>query len=418
MKSQTAFIHLVVAGLCLAGIATAAESTSIERWSLDKILARASERTPEFKALAKDIEKADNLARQAGRWDNPEGSVSYGPMTQAGLNGYSFDVSLKQSIPLFGQKAIAEEVGEQNKVTVEAESKKQRLLLRHEVVRLAYRLAALEEQAKHVTHRREKINLVAEFLKTRPFASPAQAVEKSLVLNRLREIEEKFLEISAAREGAWQALNVFLASDARISPEAKWKNAPVLPNRETLLKLFQTQNPELERHQSLIATASLEADQAGKKAFPDIRIGGGYNEQTADLPQRVYAGTIELSIPIFDRGGYAKQAALAEKEAATHRLEQKRRELEAQFDKTWATLQQGKKRIELYPPSLVGSLEAQMSKAEQNWKKGLVQVTAFLELENQVHEQASKVFDAQTAFVEALSQVQFLAGVDFGTEEQ
>src|SRR5579885_653831 len=81
------------------------ETTPGEKWSLDRIIARAQERTPEVKALAKDIERAENLAHQAGKWENPEGAVSYGPMTQAGLSGYSFDVSLKQSIPLFGQKA-------------------------------------------------------------------------------------------------------------------------------------------------------------------------------------------------------------------------------------------------------------------------------------------------------------------------
>lgn len=419
VKRQLAMLLVSAFGSAIQPcLAHAANAASAERWSLAKIIARATERTPEIKALAKDIERAENLAGQAGKWENPEGSISYGPMTQSGLQGFAFDVSIKQSIPLFGQKAIAADVGEQTKKTVEAESKKQLLLIKHEVVRLAYRLAGLEEQAKHVTHRKEKINLIAEFLKTRPFASPAQAVEKSLLLNRLREIEEKFLEISSAREAAWRALNVFLGLESRIVPDAKWATKPALPDRESLLKLFESQNPDLEKQQSLIATASLEADQAAKKGFPEIRIGGTYDEQTADLPQKIYSGTIELSLPIFDRGGYAKQAALAQKEAATYRLEQKHRELLAQFEQSWAVLEQSKKRIELYPLALVVKLEAQMSKAEQNWKKGLVQVTAFLELENQVHDQASKVFDAQTAYITALSQVQILAGVDFETEDK
>jgi outer membrane protein TolC len=145
-------------------------------------------------------------------------------------------------------------------------------------------------------------------------------------------------------------------------------------------------------------------------------VGASYGEQTADLPQRVFMGTIELSLPIIDRGGYARDAALAEKEAATYRLEQKRKELRAQFDQGWTVLEQSKKKIEIYPLSLVPSLEAVMNKAEQNWKRGLVQVTAFLELENQVHEQASKVFDVQTAYIEALSQMMLLAGSDFALE--
>ncbi len=391
----------------------ATETDLPKRWTLEQIVARASEHTPEIQALSKDIEKAENLARQAGKWDNPDTAFSYGPMTQAGLSGIAMDISLKQSIPLFGQKSIAERLGEQNKATVEAESRQKLLLLQHEVVRLAYRLAAVEEQAEHIAHRRDKISLVAKFLETRPFASPSQSVEKSLIQNRLREIEEKFLSISAARENAWQALNVFLNLDAPIGADAKWLTNPELPDRKELFTRFKTQNPEIQKFESLIAAASIEADQAGKKGFPDIRIGAGFNQQTADLPQRTYSGTIELSLPIFDRGGYARQAALAEKEAATYRLEQKQRELLAQFDQIWTTLSQNRKRIELYPPSLVPLLEAQMSRAEQNWKKGLVPVSAYLELEDQVHDQAVKVFDAQTTYIEALSQVQILAGTNF-----
>jgi hypothetical protein len=337
-------------------------------------------------------------------------------MTQSDLSGHSLDVSLKQSIPLFGQKAIAEELGRQNKVTVEVENKKQILLLKHEVVRFAYRFAAIEEQAKHVAHRRENINLIAKFLSTRPFAAPAQAVEKNLILNRLREIEEKFLETSFKRESAWRALNVFLDLDSRVIPDVKWLNAPKIPDQEKLFSLFQRQNPDFEQMQSRIASAQLEINLAEKMRFPDIRLGGAFNEQTAEFPQRIYAGTLEFSLPILDRGGYAQRAALAEKEAITYRLEQRRRELRAQFEQTWTALQKSKERIDLYPLSLIASLETQMSKAEQGWKKSLVQVTVFLELENQVHEQANKVFDSQADYIEALSQAQLLAGSDFSLE--
>jgi len=407
-----------VFALLVSANATAAETMDAERWSIEKIVTRASEKTPEINALYKDIESAENLARQAGKWDNPDLGLSAGPMSQGGMNGRAVDVSIKQSVPLFGQKAIAEKIGEQKKTSVELASKKQILFLKSEVIRLAIRLATLDEQAKHTLHRKEKINLVANFLGTRPFASPAQATEKTLILNRLREIEEKFVEISTARENAWKALNVFLNLEREIVPDAKWTTAPTLPDREKLLASFEEQNPDLQSQKSLIAKASLEAEQAAKKRFPDIRLGAGYNEQTADLPQRTYTGTIEFSLPIVDRGDYGKRAALAEKEAATYRLEQKRRELLSQFEQSWTVLIQSKKRIALYPLSLVSSLETQMDRTEQSWKKGLVPVTSYLELENQVHEQAFKVFEAQSGYMEALTQLKLLSGVDSGLEEK
>lgn len=397
---------------------TLAESISVEQahWSLQKILLRAEERTPAIQALSKDIEKAENIARQVGRWGNPNFTISYGPMTQVSDKGHSLDVSFKQDIPLFGQKAVAEQVGQQNKMTIEIESHKKLLSIRHEVVKLAYRFAGIDEEAKHVIHRRDKINLIAKYLNTRTFPSPSQAVEKDFILNRLREIEEEFLEVSLARETAWRALNVFLDLQFRIVPDVKWMNDPQLPKYGQLLSYFQSQNPDFKRIESMMATAELEVRQAGKKQFPEFRIGGSYNEQTANLPQTIYTGVIELSLPIFDNGNYAQRAAIAEKEALNYRLAQKRRELSEQFEQAWFQLEQCKKRIKLYPTTLIPNLEAQMRKAEQNWKKGLVQVSTFLGLENQVHQQAVKVYDAQIAYINALSEIQSLAGIDFASE--
>lgn len=395
-----------------------AEAQTSERWSIDKIVARATEKTPEMNALLKDIESADNLARQAGKWDNPDLALAGGPMTQSTSSGRMVDLSIKQNFPLFGQRSIAEKVGEQNRVAIELSSKKQIAILKYEVIRLSVHLAALEEQSRHILHRREKIGLIAKFLNTRPFASPSQAAEKTLILNRLREIEEKFLEISAARENAWKALNVFLSLEKPIVPDVKWERSPPLLDRDTLISEMEEQNPDLKSQKILISKASLEAEQAAKKRFPEIRLGVGYNEQALDTTQRTYSGLVEFSLPLVDRGDYAKQAALAEKEAATYRLEQKRRELFSRFDQGWTSLRQSQKRIELYPLSLVPSLESQMDRTEQAWKKGLVPVTSYLELENQVHEQASKVFDAQADYVDAVIQLKIIAGVDPGNGEK
>jgi hypothetical protein len=202
-------------------------------WTVDRLLARAREQSAESKALEKDIERAEALAGQAGKWDNPEASFAYGPMNQAGATASALELSVRQSIPLFGQRALARRLGDEVKRSTQIEASGRRLQLEHEVVRLAYRLAAIAEQAQHVAHRREKIGLIGNYLETRPFASPSQSVEKSLILNRLREIEEKFLEVTAAKDQAWQALNAFVAIEQPVVPEVEWARAPAVRRRES-----------------------------------------------------------------------------------------------------------------------------------------------------------------------------------------
>ncbi|MBI2606296.1 MAG: TolC family protein [Deltaproteobacteria bacterium] len=395
-----------------------ADSSPPEQWTLSRIIRRASENSADLKSLEKEVLRADHTAEQAGKWDNPEVSLDAGPKSISILIGNVFDASIRQNIPLFGQKSIEADIGRNNRKILETDKNIRAVSVRHQAARLAYRLAAVLEQVKHIGHRREKLQTVAQYLTTRPFASPSQFVEKNLIQNRLREIEEKFLAITASKEKVWHELNVFLNLDAAITPEMPWLTNPKELNREKLWDQVRSRNLELFRQNQLIEAAELSIAKAGKKGYPEVRIGAGYSEQNVELGERSYVGILELSLPIVDRGGYARQAAESQKDAETYRLEQKRRELLAQFEQAWAELTENRKRIALYPVSLVNELESAMSKAEINWKKSLVPVTAFLELESQVHEQAVRVFDAQTAYVEALSRVWLLAGLDFQPEAQ
>jgi outer membrane protein TolC len=402
---------LAFAPLCYA------EPALTEAWTLSRILSQAEHTNSELKALAHDVLRAEGLSKQSGRWDNPEASISYGPMKQKGSNGHSLDVSLKQKIPFFGQKGVSEKIGEQNKNTIQIESNMRMLSIKHDIIRTVFQFAAMIEEAKHITHRREKIKLIVKYMQSRPFASPSQKADKLLVLNRLRDIEAKFLDIYESKEKYWQKLNIFLQQKNPITLHVSWKNKPEIPNRDNLWNRFQSENYELKKQESLIKLASLSIDQASKKVFPDISVGIGYNEQTVEKHQQTYSGILDFSLPIGDRGTYEKKAALAQKEAESYRLEQRKRDLAAQFDQSWTSLIQSTKRIELYPPELVNELENQLEQVEMNWKKGLVSVVTFLELENQVHEQALKIYESQISYIEALSQILLLAGSEFKNED-
>jgi outer membrane protein TolC len=409
------FIQYFYIVICLFTI-TPQLAVAQEIWDLSRIVKQANDHAFSLKASDQEVLRAQKLADQAGQWDNPEISASHGPYWE-GVKGKATSAQITQSVPIFGQKSIAAKIGEQERMVVESERDFNKLLVQHEVVRLSYRLAAILEQEKHTAHRRERLSLIANYLKSRPFASPSQAVEKNLIENRMREIEEKFAVISAEREKAWQNLNIYLGLKESIVPGVKWFDHPASPNRGELGNLATQANPELVRQSRMVASAQLQVEQAGKKAYPDVRLGAGYYNQEVGLDkQRSYVGIIELSIPIWNRGGYAKDAARAQTESEKFKLEHKKREIDSEFQQGWAQLVEAKKRVEIFPRSLVETLEKQMKNAEQNWKKGLVNAPAFLELESQVHEQAAKVYDAQADYVQSLSQIELLAGRTFEVE--
>ena len=67
MKTQVVlFTFLAIYVVHAAKHALGAESNLPEHWSIERIIARASEHTPEIKALIKDIERAIRLLAQTG----------------------------------------------------------------------------------------------------------------------------------------------------------------------------------------------------------------------------------------------------------------------------------------------------------------------------------------------------------------
>lgn len=418
-EKKTAY-KLILVGLCYLGsAATATESAKMpERWPLSKILKRATENSPSINAMRHEVTAAENKARQAGRWDNPEFSANLGQKSAGTANGRTLQVSVLQGIPLFGQKGAAERVGHEEQSVVQTEYRTQQLLTGHLTARQVFKFVSVDEQMKYTSRRREKILLIEDYLRGRPFASPSQAVEKNLIQNRLREIEEKFIHVTSDRESEWQSLNVYLGLSEPIQPDVKWATTPSLPSKTALQERIEKENPEIVKQSKVVLVSQAEIDKAGKKAYPEIKVGGGYAEDRSEQTEKNYYGALQFTIPLFDGGTYGVEEARAKKEAETSRFEQRRREVASQFEQAWLQLIECKKRVELFPLSLIPKLETQMARAEQNWKKGLVRVTEFLELENQVNEQTLKVFESQTAYADALSQLFLLSGQSFPEEEK
>lgn len=400
----------------LAGLVAGVALSSNDRWSLERLVARAVEQAPILLAYQKDVEKAHLAAKQAGRWSNPDLTFSMGPMSQAGVSGHSLDLSLKQNIPLFGQKSLAEKLGRQHETMTQIDVTRETLALKHRVVLAAYKYLVSNELYQHVEHRKKKIELILKFLNSRPFVSPIQSVERDLIRYRIREVEENFLDISLAKESAWQALNVYLGLEKPVQLDIQWKSEVAPVNRESFQNLLLQQNLELKQLESMIAASGLEMELAAKKKLPEIRLGAIYNEQTADLPQRVFMGNLELSLPILDQGGYGYRSTAAAKEALVLRMRQKKRELESRFEQSWISLENALGKLKLYPISLLGELDAQLALGEQHWKRNLISAAVFLEMENQVHKQTDKIYEMQYGYIEALGELEMLVGQEFSLE--
>jgi len=401
----------IIAALFLFSTTSFSNDKISDQWSLQQILTRASEQSTQLKSLENQIQAGEFRQEQAGLWENPELAAEIGRIRNDGTGGSSFDVSIKQSLPVFGQKNAARKVVESQREITLTERKKEALRIKHEVVRLSYRLAMFDELVKHIDHRQKKWDIVVKFLKSRTLASPSQILEKNLIQNRLREIEEKALDIDLAREEAWQSLNVFLGLDKRIEPKMEWiqkKTSRFSPDNLNL-----ENNLEITQQTKNILLAEAEVQTFESRAYPDLKLGVGVSRSRADVEEQSIYSILEFSVPIFDRGQASSNAARSMVASEKNILEHKRREVLSDFAKSALQLANAQKKLKIFPLPLIDQLEREMDHTEIGFRKGLVAAPSFLELEEQVHEQTAKVYEAQLEYIQARSSLLMISGQDF-----
>lgn len=381
------------------------------QWDLQQILDRATKQSPQLKSIENKIESSRYRQEQAGLWENPELDAEIGRIKSNGAGGNSLDVSIKQSLPLFGKKNAQYKVEETHRELVLTEKDKEVLRIRHEVVRLSYRLAMFDKLAEHIEHRLKKWDMVVKFLKSRTLASPSQILEKKLIQNRLREIEEKTLDIGLAREEAWQSLNVYLGLDKKIEPSVEWIQNETQKFSSGDLSLGKNLEIVQQTKNILLAEAEVKTFEAMK--YPDLKLGIGVSRSKADAEDQSIYSILELSLPIFDRGQASSNAARSMVAFEQNIMEQKKREISSEFAKSTLLLANVQKKLKVFPLSLVDRLERDMDNTESAFRKSLVAAPSFLELENQVHEQTAKVYEVQLEYIQAVSNLLILSGQDF-----
>lgn len=381
-----------------------------DRKTVHQLLDQLHEAAVEFRAVDLERSRTEAHANQAAAWDNPEFSWTGGPMTQGSLGGNSLDLAFRQPLPVSGRKGVEGSLARKTGHARESVALAQARDLEVELFNLALRGALLEEEQSHVSHRRENMKKISRFLSSRPMASPSQRAEEAVLLARLREIEEEFLETESALAATAERMKTLLKVPTSVRVDFDWESQPKLESLDQLMASAQERNPLLRAQRS---TKEASADQlrlAEKKVYPDLRVGFAYNEQNAELPQQIRAGVVELTVPLLNIGAAERQAARAQHEIEGLREERLARELGVQVRVAWLELERHRKRLELYPFKMVTEGEKRAREGAESWGRGQISTPVFLELEEKMHSHVVKYFSSRAEVWSTWARLQVLVG--------
>ena len=318
----------------------------------DELVAYALANNAELEAVRREVEAAEALIKQANLRANPnlELSGSKNPVTPS--NGLMVRGSLP--LELYGRRGARVKVAElETEVRRQVFADRQRLLAAEvrskfgETLALVLKLLFVEETLTVTTQNYRLVAARVNEGKTAPLEQNIEAVE----LNRIRAMRE-------TSEGQAEIALLELKNLVGMPPETPLRLRgdfadllDPLPPAEIAVEQALINRPDLQTARALVNLGEAQIEQAKIQGKLDASVSAGYQRMRQGFPQRgfddngqltpirelanVFSVGVMLELPVFNKNQGAIEAAIAEKNAASKRLEfgelTVRREVAASF---------------------------------------------------------------------------------------
>ncbi len=340
----------------LLGLAPALQAMAQAAPSYDTLLERL-DHLPGARVGAALADAADARAEQARALPNP--SLSYttenawGTGSYGGMGGADTVLSLSQPLEVWGQRGARVRAAR-------AEAQAANLRGTQSRSEAASQLAAFYAQAESALRR---YGLAEEALAlTRDDATAVEAMVRQGREPQLRAVQARS-EVANATATLEEAQAFRDAALARLAGAALL-DGPVQSISSSLLDRMPPLPRGVAQAALTVRIAEAEADAAGrlveverKRALPDLSVTAAQTRFREDREQAYTLG-VSVSIPLFDRNRGGIRAASAEQRAAEARLDQQRRDSDAERLSAVAGLKAAGSRTRAADDSVVAAEEA------------------------------------------------------------
>ena len=155
---------------------------------------------------------------------------------------------------------------------------------------------------------------------------------------------------------------------------------------------------------------------AKKERVPDLFLGGGYRVENIAPANHFSYAIVGLNIPIWDSGSNRLEAARAREKRQASSLNQIERDLELKQKNQIELVKMSVQQLKRYSLALIKKSESSVTDAEKGFRQGVLDVSTFLQAENQSHEVVDQVYLSWLSYLENLSPLQLMRSKDLQWE--
>ncbi len=413
-KKGRARAALCISALILAAaMAGGADAPAV--YTVDSLVGIALQRSELIKSQEEFVVAAAAMKKQYIAWQNPSLYAGGGMKFAEGKKGYLYAIEVSQPFYFPGKTPRRGAIADADEAIAKLSLEETRLIIRCEVVRLAYSCALADEMERHLDERMRRFRTMEGFLKSRPVVSPRKRMERNIVQARMLLLAKNMREVRTAREAAWARLNLYLGFPGKIRIDAGWlASGPVL-DYEALRASAISGNVEIRKMTALCEKTRKEASLSEREAYPDVELKAFFNHEHAGGDEKSAGAGVSLKLPVLDRNAGALRASRARAKAQWALLRHQKRVLEQELSSAFSAYNAARASIERLPMGLIEKIHRDLAEADAEFERGTIDLLTYLEVENQAYDMHLAVFNAQKDLVESYVTIMALAGLDIPT---
>jgi outer membrane protein, heavy metal efflux system len=354
-------------------------STLTEDQAIDRLLAH----DPGVRALRTRVDEVRAAAVDRARWPDP--SVTFNRESVADTSD-TFYVG-RQELPVSGRLGLLREAGALAEESTDADV---RFAIAQRISELRHAFAALllaQEQEAALREAAAELERLVAMLRTREEAGEGSPYDRMRGARALADLQHELASAGVERARAQGALATYLGAGAQpdrvVAAGALQTDAPV-PPAEALVE--QALSGRLDHRARQLTSTQFETERraAERLRVPIPTLSAGLKRSgVGELLHTGYQFSVDLGVPLFNRGQAAAAQARAQADRARAEAQALRLEIEADVRTAYTTAVLRRAQVEAYRQSVADTAEPLVATARVGYEEGELGILELLDATRQ-----------------------------------
>lgn len=378
-------------------------------YKIEELLNIAEKNSSNIKSARYLKHSQKHFANQQKYWDNPVIGVDriWGQNT----------LSLSQSVPFYGKLESKYNIQEAEYRILDARENNISLFVKAEVFRILYHYKVLEKRIELSSKRLKRLSLVDKYLSKITANSPTKKAQHYIAKDKIRLVELNLARLQQKLYKTWNEANIYLNLDNEPTDiKLEWLGYENFEGKDFLVNKALNNNFYLREQKLLIQKYKSELSFAKVEKMPSLNLsvmkqnGSASKAGSVGVNKDTFGVGLSMLIPLFDRNKEKVISAKSKIKSQKHALEFQEKRLASLISNDINEYETSLKLSQNFPISNIKKTIAYLSKANSDFKKGVLDFITYIELDSTKYEAIDAVLDTQINLATSYSRLMIKVG--------